>query len=138
MQRGWACRCVVVLIAILLFTARPSVVTAQAEATRESEPVQQLEEVVVTATKTPLPLKQVTSAVQVVTAEELQKQQIKTVADALRLSQGLAVFGSGGPGTEVTVRMRGGSPSQTLVLIDGAIVAKKLPDDFTGARVFLR
>ncbi|HEV8243166.1 MAG TPA: TonB-dependent receptor [Nitrospirales bacterium] len=97
-------------------------VIAFAEDTGKAEPVQNLEPVVVTATKTPLPPKQVTSAVEVITAEELQKQQIKTVADALRLSQGLAVFSSGGPGTEVTVRMRGGSPPQTLVLIDGAIV----------------
>jgi vitamin B12 transporter len=122
MQRGWACRCVVVLIAILLFTARPAVVTAQAEPTRESEPVQQLEEVVVTAAKTPTPLSQVTSAVEVITEKELQTQNLKTVAEALRLSQNLAVFGSGGPGTEVQVRMRGASHLQTLVLIDGAIV----------------
>ena len=95
---------------------------ALGEEGREAEPVHHLEEVVVTATKTPVPLKEVTSAIQMITEEELQRQQIKTVADALRLSQGLAVFGSGGPGTEVTVRIRGGSPSQTLVLIDGAIV----------------
>jgi vitamin B12 transporter len=107
---------------VLLGAARLDVVTAQAEPTRGSEPVQQLEEVVVTATKTPTPLSQVTSAVEVITEKELQTQKLKTVADALRLSQSLAAFGSGGPGTEVTVRMRGGSPSQTLVLIDGAIV----------------
>lgn len=106
----------------LVWGAWLGVVTAQAEPGRESESVQPLDPVVVTATKTPVPLRQVTSAIQVITAEELEKQQIKTVADALRLSQGLAVFSSGGPGTEVTVRMRGGSPSQTLVLIDGAIV----------------
>jgi vitamin B12 transporter len=34
----------------------------------------------------------------------------------------LAVFQSGGPGTLAEVRMRGGTPEQTLVLIDGAIV----------------
>lgn len=106
----------------LVWGAWLGVVIAQAEPGRESESVQPLDPVVVTATKTPVPLRQVTSAIQVITAEELEKQQIKTVADALRLSQGLAVFSSGGPGTEVTVRMRGGSPSQTLVLIDGAIV----------------
>ncbi|TRZ99996.1 MAG: TonB-dependent receptor [Nitrospiraceae bacterium] len=97
-------------------------VMAFAEDTGKSEPVQNLDPVVVIATKTPAPLSQTTSAVEVITEEDLQRQKFKTVADALRLSQGLAVFGSGGPGTEVTVRMRGGSPSQTLVLIDGAIV----------------
>ena len=79
-------------------------------------------DVVVSATKTPTPAKQVTSAVEVITGEEMQQRKIKTVADALRWAQGLSVNQSGGPGTVVDVRMRGGTPEQTLVLIDGAIV----------------
>ncbi|HSN05564.1 MAG TPA: TonB-dependent receptor [Nitrospira sp.] len=79
-------------------------------------------EVVVSATKTDLPVKQVTSAVEVITGEQLEQRKVKTVAEALRWAQGLAVFQSGGPGTAVDVRMRGGTPEQTMVLIDGAIV----------------
>ena len=88
----------------------------------EQETVIRTEEVVVSATKTEIPVKQVTSAVEIITGEQLQQRRLKTVAEALRLAQGLAVFQSGGPGTLVDVRMRGGSPEQTLVLIDGAIV----------------
>ncbi|MEW6545003.1 MAG: TonB-dependent receptor [Nitrospirota bacterium] len=80
------------------------------------------EEVVTSATKTPVPVSHITSAVEVITGEEMQRQKFKTVVDALRLSQGLSVLSSGGPGTEALVRIRGGSASQTLVLIDGAIV----------------
>jgi len=87
-----------------------------------TEEVVQTEEVVVSATKTEIPVKQVTSAVEIITGEQLQQRRLKTVAEALRLAQGLAVFQSGGPGTTVDVRMRGGTPEQTLVLIDGAIV----------------
>jgi len=87
----------------------------------EAVPVVQTEEVVTSATKTPVPVSHLTSAVEVITGEEMQRQKFKTVIDALRLSQGVAVFSSGGPGTEATVRIRGGSTSQTLVLIDGAI-----------------
>jgi vitamin B12 transporter len=47
---------------------------------------------------------------------------VKTVADALRLAQGLTVFSSGGPGTSTSVRIRGGNADQVLVLIDGAIM----------------
>lgn len=79
-------------------------------------------EVVVSATKTDIPVKQVTSAVEVITGEQMQQRKVKTVAEALRWAQGLAVFQSGGPGTAVDVRMRGGTPEQTMVLIDGAIV----------------
>ncbi len=79
-------------------------------------------EVIVSATKTETPVRQVTSAVEVITGEEMQQRKLKTVAEALRWAQGLAVFQSGGPGTAVDVRMRGGTPEQTLVLIDGAIL----------------
>jgi vitamin B12 transporter len=79
-------------------------------------------DVVVSATKTPIPAKQVTSAVEVITGEEMQQRKIRTVAEVLRWAPGLAVFQSGGLGTTVDVRMRGGTPEQTLVLIDGAIV----------------
>ena len=87
-----------------------------------SSEIRTLDPVVVSATKTPVPLHQVTSAVEVWTEEDLQQRQIKTVAEALRLSQGAAVFQNGGPGGSTTVRIRGGSSNQTLVLIDGAIV----------------
>ena len=79
-------------------------------------------DVVVSATKTPISAKQVTSAVEVVTGEDLEQRKIRTVGEALRWVPGLAVFQSGGLGTTVDVRMRGGTPEQTLVLIDGAIV----------------
>src|SRR2546428_4440909 len=87
------------------------------------EPAPQvLEEVVVTATKTPVPVSQLTSAVEVIRGEELEQKKIPMVVDALRLAQGLSVFQSGGPGTLVNVRMRGAQSKHTLVMIDGAIV----------------
>ena len=87
-----------------------------------SSDVQILDPVVVTATKTPVPLRQVTSAVEVVTEEDLKRRQVKTLLEAFRLTQGTAVLQNGGPGGVANVRMRGGTSSQTLVLIDGAIV----------------
>ena len=65
----------------------------------ESEPVIKASEVVVSATKTPVPVTHLTSAVEVITGEELERRQVKTVVDALRLSQGLTVFSNGGPGS---------------------------------------
>ncbi len=88
----------------------------------DSKSVHTLDPVVVTATKTPVPLSQVTSAVEVITEEDFQRRGLKTVSDALRLSQNLAVFSSGGPGSNTTVRMRGGTADQTLVILDGAVM----------------
>ncbi len=98
------------------------VVFAQEVALADQEEIVETREVVVSATKTEIPVKQVTSAVEVLTGEQMQQRKLKTVAEALRWAQGVAVFQSGGPGTTVDVRMRGGTPEQTLVLIDGAIV----------------
>jgi vitamin B12 transporter len=102
-------------------------VVCQSAGAVEAEKVDQSEtietpEVFISATKTETPVKQVTSAVEIISGEQMQQRKMKTVVEALRLAQGLAVFQSGGPGTLAQVRMRGGTPQQTLVLIDGAIV----------------
>jgi vitamin B12 transporter len=99
-----------------------SSVTAFGEEPAELEPVLETREVVISATKTPVPVSQVTSAVEVITEEQMKQRKLRTVAETLRWAQGLAVNQSGGPGTSVDVRMRGGTPEQTLVLIDGAIL----------------
>ena len=104
-----------------LYVIPPSV-AAQDIAMADQQETVEAPDVVVSATKTPIPTKQVTSAVEVMTGEEMQQRKIRTVAEALRWATGLAVFQSGGLGTTVDVRMRGGTPEQTLVLIDGAIV----------------
>ncbi|HET7909265.1 MAG TPA: TonB-dependent receptor plug domain-containing protein, partial [Nitrospira sp.] len=95
-----------------------------AEETKSSQEAEVLEtpEVFVSATKTETPIREVTSAVEIITGEQMQQRRMKSVMEALRLAQGLAVFQNGGPGTLAQVRMRGGTPQQTLVLIDGAIV----------------
>ncbi|WP_447968429.1 TonB-dependent receptor plug domain-containing protein [Nitrospira sp. M1] len=93
-----------------------------AEEAPTSEDVQQLDPVIVSATKTPLPLSHITSAVEVITAEDFQRRNDRTLVDALGLSQGAAIFSTGGPGTTASLRIRGGQSGQTLVLIDGAII----------------
>ena len=114
------CWCLCLFILGLVIPA--SAVFAQEIVLADQEEVVETREVVVSATKTEIPVKQVTSAVEVITGEQMQQRKVKTVAEALRWAQGLGVFQSGGPGTTVDVRMRGGTPEQTLVLIDGAIV----------------
>jgi len=88
----------------------------------QEEEIPTMEPVVVSATKTPVPVSHLTSAVEVITAETIKKRKIKSVTEALQLSPGLVILQSGGPGTRATARIRGGSASQTLVLIDGAIM----------------
>src|SRR3989454_6977285 len=100
------------------------------------EPAPQvLEEVVVTATKTPVPVSQLTSAVEVIRGEELEQKKIKTVIDALRLAQSVMVTQNGGPGTLATVGIRGASTAQTLVLMDGTILNSPTAGQFDFANL---
>jgi vitamin B12 transporter len=113
-----------VLFSVCAFLSFPVTWSVEAfgEEPADTEPVLETREVVVTATKTPVPVTHLTSAVEVITGEDLTRRRVKTVADALRLAQGLTVFSDGGPGTSTSVRIRGGNADQVLVLIDGAIM----------------
>lgn len=77
---------------------------------------------VVTATRTEIPLKEATTSLTVVTAADIREQQAETVADVLRTVPGLNVIQSGSRGTTTSVFIRGAESDQTLVLIDGVEV----------------
>jgi len=109
--------------------------TALGEDPEEAETVIETQDVVISATKIPQPLSQVTSAVEVIKGEELERKKIKTVMDALRQAQGIAAFSNGGPGTNATVRLRGATSSHTLVMIDGVIVNSPTSGDFNFANL---
>ncbi|HSE58850.1 MAG TPA: TonB-dependent receptor plug domain-containing protein, partial [Nitrospiraceae bacterium] len=126
---GWC-----VLIPSLVWAGGGVARVAAQEVAMADEPLE-VGEIVVSATKTPVPITQVTSAVEVIKGEELEQKKIKTVVDALRLSQGTAVFSNGGPGTNATVRIRGANSAHTLVLIDGAIVNSPTSGDFNFANL---
>src|SRR6186713_2575601 len=65
------------------------------------------DEVVVSPTTVPTKSEQIASSVTVITADELQRTQRRTVADALRTVPGLNVVQTGGPGGVTSVFMRG-------------------------------
>ena len=135
MQSGnWYRSVLFSLCACLSFPVIGSV-TAFGEEPAETEPVLETREVVISATKTPVPVSHLTSAVEVITGEDLERRQVKTVVDALRLSQGLTVFSNGGPGTSSTVRIRGSNSDQVLVVIDGAIMNSATLGNFNFANL---
>lgn len=128
-----------IMLLVAAGIAQPAIVVGaeemEAAKTGRTEVVVTTDEVVVSATKTPVPVKELTSAVEIITGEELKRRKIKTVVDALRLSQGLAVFSNGGPGTLANVRIRGASPEQTLVLLDGAVLNDSIGGAFNFANL---
>ncbi|MEA2078395.1 MAG: TonB-dependent receptor [Pseudomonadota bacterium] len=80
---------------------------------------QEMDDLVVTATRLATPRGEVASSVTVITAEDIERRQFRSVAHALRSVPGLHVVQSGGPGQQTSVFMRGANSNHTLVLIDG-------------------
>jgi vitamin B12 transporter len=79
--------------------------------------------VVVSPTATVTPASQVASSVTVVTDQDIQTQQYRSVPDALNTVPGLNVVQTGGPGGQTSVFIRGTNSNHTKVLIDGIDVS---------------
>jgi vitamin B12 transporter len=90
-------------------------ISAVAQAGEDTVP---LETMVITANRTETKEKEVGSSLTVITADEIQKRQVLTVAEALRLVPGIDVINSGGLGHQTNVYTRGAGSGQTLVLVD--------------------
>ncbi|WP_198411852.1 TonB-dependent receptor plug domain-containing protein [Microvirga flavescens] len=81
-----------------------------------------LDEIVVTATRTPIDITKSGSAISVITAEEIAKESPRSITEVLRRVPGLSITETGGAGGVTTVRIRGAEARHTLVLIDGVRV----------------
>ena len=92
------------------------------EAGAEAEPATVAEEIVVSANRYEVPASEVGSAVTVIEADEIERRNPVAVLDLLRTVPGTEVTHAGGPGKIATVRVRGGSGAQALVLVDGVRV----------------
>jgi vitamin B12 transporter len=100
------------LLALLAAYAAPAL--AQAPASSNA-----IEEVIVTATRTPQKPAAVGASVSVINAASLAQRQAVDVADVLRDQPGVAINRNGGLGGVASVRIRGAQSDQTVVLIDG-------------------
>ena len=84
---------------------------------------------VVSPTEIPTPPSQLGSDVSVITAADIERNQWRTLPDALAAVPGLVVEQSGGPGTVASVFIRGTNANHTLVLIDGVDVSNPASPD---------
>ncbi|WP_435978516.1 TonB-dependent receptor domain-containing protein [Psychrobacter sp. DM4] len=82
-------------------------------------PQVELDEIVVTATRTPTRTSNVIAQTRVIDSEELQRYQGQTILDVLQNQSGINISQSGGMGTISNFYMRGYDSKQVLVLIDG-------------------
>src|SRR5262249_34495268 len=105
-------------MALSFLLACDSLPVSAADSNALAEPVA-LPTVVVTPTRLPTPENEVGSSITVVTEEEIQRKQERTLPDALKDVPGLNVVQNGGPGGVTSVFIRGANSNQTKVFIDG-------------------
>jgi vitamin B12 transporter len=77
----------------------------------------------ISATQIATPTSQIGSDVTIITADDIERNQWRTLPDALRAVPGIFVTQNGGPGSDAAVLIRGANANHTKVLIDGVDVS---------------
>src|SRR5581483_8931567 len=93
-------------------------VCAGAALAESSEPVV-AEPVVVTATRSVETIDDVLASVTVLTREDIERRQARSLDDLLRGEAGISIVNNGGPGKTSSIFLRGTEADHVLVLIDG-------------------
>ncbi|NQU40963.1 MAG: TonB-dependent receptor [Lentisphaerae bacterium] len=78
-----------------------------------------LAEIVVSAGRVPMASEDVASSVTSISGAELERLQVTTLPEAVRLVPGVHVVRNGGPGQTASLYIRGAKPEHVLYLIDG-------------------
>src|SRR5438874_9713885 len=75
--------------------------------------------IVVSATRIETSVNEIGSSVTLISAEEIERNQRRTLPDVLQTVPGLNIVQTGGPGGKASVFVRGSNSNDTKVLIDG-------------------
>jgi vitamin B12 transporter len=104
-------------LAIALAALAPLALTAQ-----DVRDTVELEELVITADRTPLPASRVVSPTTVIDGDQLRARGIRNVAEALRDVPGAMIVPTGSYGSQTSLFLRGGESDYVKVLVDGVPV----------------
>jgi vitamin B12 transporter len=99
---------------VLAVTATPLLAADQANPSKDK-----LEEIVVTSSRVPMPLREIGTSVSVITQEDISQLGFNSLFEILRTQPGVAVSNAGGPGGASSLRIRGEEGYRTLMLLDG-------------------
>lgn len=85
----------------------------------EELPLYQLDDMVVTATRSPQPIGNLVADVSIIPAADIRAAGQSTLVELLQTQPGVEISSNGGPGASASVYLRGANAGHTLVLIDG-------------------
>jgi vitamin B12 transporter len=108
------------LMVAAFLLAAPFICRAQdASSSALSNSEAETEGIVVSATRIETPVNDIGSSVTLISAEEIERNQRRTLPDVLQTVPGLNIVQTGGPGGKTSVFMRGSNSNHTKMLIDG-------------------
>jgi vitamin B12 transporter len=103
-----------VLITLIAASVLPTIAYTQ-----ESNDDAKLDQIIVSASRTPLTISRLGSTVSVISRDDIERRQARNVSELLRSIPGFAVSHTGVNGSQTQVRVRGAEANHILVLIDG-------------------
>jgi vitamin B12 transporter len=110
-----------------------TVLAALSSVRAQSVPPEKLAPFVTTATRTPAAPQTIGSDVDVISAADLARRQVRSLADALGGTAGAPLFASGANGAGTSLFLRGANSNQALFLVDGI----RLNDPNTDYQIYL-
>ena len=78
-----------------------------------------IEEIVITSSRVPMPLRQIGTSMSVITAEDIERRQSNFLTDILQCQTSITINNAGGPGKATALSIRGEEGYRTLVRLDG-------------------
>ncbi len=103
----------------------------------QTEPVFYGEEVIVTAARYPQFISDVPWSVTVIGEEELKALGVTNIGDAIRMTVGADIKSEGGLGALSSIRLRGSTSSQIVILVDGMRVNSVLLGEANPADILI-
>ncbi len=97
--------------------------------------IQEIQKVVVGASKEAMDVEDITDDVTVITADEIQERGFHDLKELLHFVTGASLVSPGGPGQPASLYLDGLNPNQTLILIDG--IRYNDPTNLNGAALEL-
>ncbi len=111
-----------VLLAVYTTVAHPEFVFAQTDTTKVNKEYN-LDEVEVSAQRTPVAFSQVARIVSVISREEIEAAPVQSIQDLLEYALSVDVRQRGPNGVQADISVRGGSFDQTLILLNGISIS---------------
>lgn len=110
-----------ILIALLIFVNIP-LLCANVFATELQDSFFTLEEVVIIASKYPQELLDSVASVEIINKKDIEISKSEDLSGIIKSIAGLEIIDYGSPGDIKSISIRGSSPEQALIMIDGQVV----------------